>query len=164
MLGTLLMWTFVEYFFHRFLLHRELHLDDNEKADPDYLAKIFSKHIYHHVFMNQRYRIVQSLYTLVTYIGCAQIITYFILPTHTRYLLSAAFSLGCLIYDWTHLAYHFEDTMPQWIRNTYWFQSMQEAHLHHHFRDNETEFGVTSDMWDRVYGTERAQTPAVPEA
>ena len=51
-LGTLLMWTFVEYFFHRFMLHRELHLDDNEKADPEFLAKIFSKHIYHHVFMN----------------------------------------------------------------------------------------------------------------
>ena len=51
-IGTFLAWTFVEYFFHRFLLHKELHLDDNEKSDPASLAKIFSSHIYHHVFMN----------------------------------------------------------------------------------------------------------------
>merc|ERR1712226_471921 len=65
--GTVLAWTFVEYFFHRFLLHNELHLDDNEKADPEHLAQIFAKHIYHHVFMNQRYRIAQPIMRLAVY-------------------------------------------------------------------------------------------------
>ena len=32
--GTLLSWTFIEYFFHRFILHTEIDLDKNAEADP----------------------------------------------------------------------------------------------------------------------------------
>ena len=85
------------------------------------------------------------------------IITYFFMSDSTRYCLIAAVGLGSLFYDWTHLAFHFDDVMPKFLRNTYWFQSMQAAHMHHHFRDNSREFGVTLDLWDRVYGTMRAK-------
>ena len=50
--GSVIAWTFIEYFFHRFMLHTEINLDKNEKADPDVLEKIFSQHVHHHVFMN----------------------------------------------------------------------------------------------------------------
>jgi hypothetical protein len=53
-------WTALEYIFHRFVLHKELQLDPEAKADPEHLADIFSKHLQHHVFMNQKYRIVQA--------------------------------------------------------------------------------------------------------
>jgi hypothetical protein len=33
--GILMMWTFTEYFFHRFVLHKELTLDPDAKADPE---------------------------------------------------------------------------------------------------------------------------------
>jgi len=32
--GTLLAWTFIEYFFHRFVLHTEINLDKDKEADP----------------------------------------------------------------------------------------------------------------------------------
>ena len=94
---------------------------------------------------------------LAIYLAAAQVILSFLIASSTRNIVIAAFALGCLIYDWMHLAYHFDDVMPKFLRDTYWFQSMQEAHLHHHFRDNSTEFGVTTDLWDRVGRTERAQ-------
>jgi hypothetical protein len=51
-------WTATEYYFHRFDLHKELHLDPKAPADSAHLMHIFARHIHHHVFMNQRYRIV----------------------------------------------------------------------------------------------------------
>jgi hypothetical protein len=51
-IGLVLFWTFIEYFFHRFILHGELNIDPKSHANPDLNAKIFSGHIHHHVFMN----------------------------------------------------------------------------------------------------------------
>ena len=56
--GFFIAWTYTEYYFHRFVLHKDVNLDDDKKADPKLLVAIFSKHVQHHVFMNQRYRIV----------------------------------------------------------------------------------------------------------
>ena len=50
--GFFIAWTYIEYYFHRFVLHGELTFDDNKKADPKKLAKIFARHGQHHVFMN----------------------------------------------------------------------------------------------------------------
>ena len=50
--GSLLAWTFIEYFFHRFILHTEVDLDKSKKANAEELAHIFSRHVHHHVFMN----------------------------------------------------------------------------------------------------------------
>ena len=47
----------MEYFYHRFVLHRELKIDPEGKADPEFNAKVFAEHIHHHVFMNQFDRI-----------------------------------------------------------------------------------------------------------
>lgn len=35
--GLVVAWTFTEYYYHRFLLHREGELDPNSEADPDLL-------------------------------------------------------------------------------------------------------------------------------
>ena len=158
--GTIIAWTFIEYYFHRFELHTEVHLDETKPSDPQQLVNIFSKHVHHHVFMNQRYRIVLDTKSYILYLGLGQAITYFLIPSAIRYLLSGSIALGSLFYDWSHLAFHFDDYMPKFLRDTYWFQSMQAAHMHHHFRDNSKEFGVTLDLWDRVYGTERKQRKA----
>jgi hypothetical protein len=42
LLGLISCWTFTEYFFHRFLLHRELNLDLDAPADGKHNAAIFS--------------------------------------------------------------------------------------------------------------------------
>ena len=45
------MWTLIEYYFHRIILHRELVMDKS-KEDGKRNAKYFMSHIQHHVFMN----------------------------------------------------------------------------------------------------------------
>lgn len=55
------MWTYTEYYFHRHLLHKEVLLDPDAEADGAANAALFSIHLHHHVFMNQKYRIALSL-------------------------------------------------------------------------------------------------------
>ena len=50
--GLMVVWTYTEYYHHRFVLHRESELDPEAEAIPDLLESVFSKHIHHHVFMN----------------------------------------------------------------------------------------------------------------
>lgn len=33
------------------------------------------------------------------------------------------------------------------------FDVLQKYHLNHHFRVQNKGFGITSDLWDRVFGT-----------
>ena len=118
---------------------------------------IFSKHVHHHVFMNQRYRIVIPFKDYMIFMVLGLVITYYVSP-QIKYIFIASVLLASLIYDWLHLAFHFDDVMPQSLRDTYWFQSMQAAHMRHHFRDNSKEFGVTLDLWDRIFGTMKQES------
>jgi 4-hydroxysphinganine ceramide fatty acyl 2-hydroxylase len=45
------------------------------------------------------------------------------------------------------------DSLPSYYRQ------LKEYHLQHHFADHQNGFGVTSRLWDRVFGTE-LQMPA----
>lgn len=59
--GICFVWTLTEYYFHRFRLHRELNLDPNGVADGKKNAEIFSTHVHHHVFMNQKHRVTLDM-------------------------------------------------------------------------------------------------------
>lgn len=150
--GLVIIWTFTEYYYHRFLLHREGELDPNADADPDLLEEIFSSHIHHHVFMNQKRRIAIELdfYPKLTF-PC-QAIMHCFFPVHSTLMCTASWVLGALIYDGVHLAFHFNWDL-NWIFPG--FQSLKAHHMRHHFRDNSKEFGVTSELWDYIYGTTR---------
>jgi len=75
--GLISCWTFTEYYFHRFLLHRELNLDVDAPADGKRNANIFSTHVHHHVFTNQKHRIVLNAPTYRTYVTGGWILLYF---------------------------------------------------------------------------------------
>jgi sterol desaturase/sphingolipid hydroxylase (fatty acid hydroxylase superfamily) len=58
--------------------------------------------------------------------------------------------LGYLLYIGVHDAAHH--------RTSYlhaWFPQLRLNHLRHHYQDADSCFGVTSDLWDRVFGTRR---------
>ena len=106
------MWTFIEYYFHRFLLHTELNLDPTKEADGEKNALMFTKHIHHHVFMNQRHRIVIGVLETYQYLFSGGLVGYCFLPLHTVLVLMAGFTCGSLVYDGMHLAFHFDDVLP----------------------------------------------------
>ena len=111
-IGVLIFWTYMEYFQHRFILHRELNLDPNEpwsEAAGERNAYYFSRHIHHHVFMNQKYRIVLDLKSYALYM-CSLVppVLYMAGPVIT-FTAAAGLLVGSLLYDYFHMAFHFPE-------------------------------------------------------
>ncbi len=56
--------------------------------------------------------------------------------------------LGYLFYEFVHLTAHAQHPLPG-------LRSLQRMHLRHHFGHNDCTFGVTSPLWDWIFGTYR---------
>ena len=63
----------------------------------------------------------------------------------------AAGEAGLLAYEWTHLLTH-----SGYKPKTRWLKSLRANHMRHHFRDDTTNFGITSRVGDRVFRTKVA--------
>lgn len=61
--------------------------------------------------------------------------------------LFAGFVSGYLAYDTTHFAVH-HFRMP-----TSWGRYLKRRHARHHFLDPDSDYGVSSPLWDVVFGT-----------
>lgn len=151
--GLFFVWTYTEYYQHRFVLHREDKLDPEAEAIPDLLEEVFSKHIHHHVFMNQWNRIAIELKSYPKMILPVQFAMHLILPIQQVLIFIAGWAFGSLVYDGVHLAFHFNIDLS-WIMPG--FNRMKAQHMRHHFRDNSKEFGVITDLWDIVHGTTKS--------
>ncbi len=60
----------------------------------------------------------------------------------------AAGEAGLLAYEWVHLLSH-----SGYRGRTAWFRQLRASHLRHHHRDDNTNFGITSRVVDRLLGT-----------
>ena len=61
--------------------------------------------------------------------------------------LFAGFSLGYLIYDLTHYATH------HFAMRSGYLKYLRRYHMMHHFKTPNARFGVSSPVWDKVFGT-----------
>ena len=124
--------------------------------EPNFPSKLkqFMVHGYHHEFPNDRMRLVAPL-LLSAPIGCVLAVIYYF--TFGRYYFEAWFAgtvLGYLAYDWVHYyTHHFRPTscLGKYLRR---------YHMEHHYKDSESHFGISSPLWDWVFGTARARNPA----
>ncbi|GFS43082.1 fatty acid hydroxylase 1 [Actinidia rufa] len=55
--------------------------------------------------------------------------------------------LGYVMYDVTHYYLHHGQPTSEVPRN------LKKYHLNHHFRIQNKGFGITSSLWDKVFGT-----------
>ncbi|KAL9252526.1 Dihydroceramide fatty acyl 2-hydroxylase FAH1-like protein [Drosera capensis] len=55
--------------------------------------------------------------------------------------------LGYVMYDVTHYYVHHGQPANDVV------QSLKKYHLNHHFRIQDMGFGITSSLWDKVFGT-----------
>lgn len=154
--GLIGSWTFTEYYFHRFLLHRELNLDLDAPADGKHNADIFSTHVHHHVFTNQKHRIVLNLATYKTYVTWAFVVLSLLTRASIVFSLLFGWIGGSVVYDLLHYSYHHGPDLP-----FAWYEHMKAAHMRHHYRDNSKEFGVTSPLWDHFFISQRAHAKSV---
>lgn len=142
-----LTWTFVEYVLHRWAGHVYRHNPfgvehQRHHLEGDYFAPAWKKAAFAVV--------------VVALLG---------IPAHTvapavGLMYVCSFVATWLTYEWLHWRAH---RVAGWEPYGRW---LRRHHFAHHFHGNTTNHGVTSPLWDHVFGTWRAP-PAVirvPEA
>lgn len=139
-LGGLVFWSLTEYWLHRLVFHFE----------PDHpLGRRlhFIIHGVHHDHPNDRMRLVMPPSVSVP-LALLFLIAFRAVLGPTAWLaFGGGFLLGYLAYDMTH--YHVHHHRPR----TRLGRRLREQHMRHHFQDHDTGYGVSSPLWDHVFGT-----------
>ena len=140
-LGGILVWTLAEYALHRYVFHWY-------KDTPWGRRVHFLLHGVHHDYPNDSDRLVMPLLTSVPLAVIFYTMFYFAFGG-MRYAepFFAGFAIGYLAYDGTHYAvHHFKQT-------TRIGKFVKRHHMLHHHADHDGGFGVSSPIWDYVFGT-----------
>jgi sterol desaturase/sphingolipid hydroxylase (fatty acid hydroxylase superfamily) len=148
-----LAWTFVEYWLHRWFFH----LEPPENALGRYI--LFIAHGYHHEFPNDPGRLVAP--PLLSWPIFAGLVALYSTFGGVWWMAGLAGTVsGYLGYDWMHYyTHHGRPTNP-------WLKKMRKFHLEHHFKHHQSRFGLSSPLWDWVFGTmgsDKAHESAVDE-
>lgn len=141
--GGVLAWTLLEYFLHRWFFHK----DPGDTFEGK--LRQFMVHGYHHEFPNDRMRLVAPL-LLSGSLGIPIGIAYYFAAGSYDWLAWFAGSItGYLAYDWTHYyTHHFSPT-------TRLGKFLRRYHMEHHYKDSDSHYGISSPLWDFVFGTWR---------
>lgn len=142
------LWTFAEYMLHRFLFHY--------KAKSERAQRIFFLfHGVHHQQPQCKTRLVMppvvSIPMAVVMYGLLYLIFAVILglPHWVGPVLSG-FLLGYLTYDMTHYATH------HFAMRSGVLKYLKRYHMQHHYKTPDARYGVSSPLWDIVFGTKPA--------
>jgi 4-hydroxysphinganine ceramide fatty acyl 2-hydroxylase len=141
----LFVWTLFEYVFHRFVFHCDEMIPDNRY----FLMLHFFTHAVHHYFPFDRLRLAMppALFTiLATPTWC--LFNLFV-PTQPLLPFFSGIFVGFTFYDVIHFYLHHgaEKSVVPHIRR------MRTYHAIHHYKEPDRGFGVTSKLWDRIFGT-----------
>lgn len=141
----LFLWTLTEYTLHRFLFHYEAR---SERAKRIF----FLFHGVHHAQPQDKTRLVMpfpvSIPLALLFYGLFHLILgVFLRAPGWVNPLTAGFMAGYLTYDLTHYATHH---FP--MRRGY-AKYLKRYHMAHHYKDPNTRYGVSSPLWDWVFGT-----------
>ena len=143
----LLAWTLTEYGLHRFLFHLE-------PGGPRRARLQFMLHGLHHADPLDPTRLVMPPVPAV--IGGVALYGLFRLLLGRTWVdpFYASFVLGYLIYDYIHFGVH------RFAPRTRIGQSLQRNHMRHHYLTPDARWGVSSPLWDYVFGTIEGLEPA----
>jgi len=133
-------WTFIEYFIHRFLLHR--------KTKKHYHG---TNHFIHHtnptkILTSEIKRLLITVAAVVTF--------YFSINYCTWLFFPAGILCGYALYGYMHIWLHRPHILSL-------FKKLQEFHIQHHCGDTENCFGVTVTWWDKLFNTAPATGKAI---
>jgi sterol desaturase/sphingolipid hydroxylase (fatty acid hydroxylase superfamily) len=135
-----IMWTFAEYALHRFVFHTHFPGKFGERMS-------FIMHGVHHDYPKDSKRLVMVPTISIPLALIFYALFYVIFGGVYLAPVFSGFVAGYLVYDMTHYAIHHYNT-----KNPYWLKLKQTHSLHHYGNDHDY-YGVTSRMWDHVFGT-----------
>jgi sterol desaturase/sphingolipid hydroxylase (fatty acid hydroxylase superfamily) len=141
----LFLWTFSEYMLHRFLFHYPARNAWQERIS-------FLMHGVHHKQPRCKTRLVMppvvSIPLAALFLGAYYLVfgILFGVP-HWVAPVFSGFMFGYLFYDLTHYATHHVPIPSRYYR------FLKKYHMDHHYKTPDARFGVSSPIWDRVFGT-----------
>jgi sterol desaturase/sphingolipid hydroxylase (fatty acid hydroxylase superfamily) len=137
--GGVAFWTLFEYIMHRFAFHYDAETEKSRRF-------IYVMHGNHHEYPRDKNRLfmppLPSILISTTLFG----ICYLIMGVHA-FMFMPGFIFGYLLYGSMHYAIH------AWNPPFKWMKGLWRNHHLHHYKDDHKGFGVSSTIWDHVFGT-----------
>ncbi|HEY0653024.1 MAG TPA: sterol desaturase family protein [Chryseosolibacter sp.] len=131
--------TWVEYNVHRYLFHIQPRTSFKKKFQ-------YTIHGVHHEFPKDKERLAMPPLLSIT-IATVMLLFFRIVMGDHAFAFMPGFLVGYACYLSVHYLVH---AYPPPRR---WFKSLWVNHAIHHYKDGEVVFGVSSPLWDYVYGT-----------
>jgi sterol desaturase/sphingolipid hydroxylase (fatty acid hydroxylase superfamily) len=138
-LASLVFWSFAEYILHRYVFHFMHDSDIGRRMH-------FMIHGVHHDYPNDAKRLVFPPLAALPISSIFYFLFYLCLGKY-HIVFFIGFILGYLVHDLTHYALHH----AQW--KSPWFLKLKQHHMMHHYTHSYGGYGVTSTVWDKVFGT-----------
>lgn len=134
------LWTFIEYTLHRFAFHYQPKTGWGKRLH-------FIFHGVHHDYPSDATRLVMTPTVSLPLSAFIYGLYWLFFGFEYANGMFAGTAFGYICYDTLHYAtHHFKlnKGIGKWLR---------QYHMRHHFQDDSTKYGVTSPLWDYVFGT-----------
>ncbi len=131
--------TWVEYMVHRYVFHMKVYTEARARLQ-------YTMHGVHHEFPKDKDRLAMPPLLSIT-IGTVLLLIFKVLMGDFVFAFLPGFMVGYASYLAVHYMVH-AYTPPKNFLKALWIN-----HSVHHYKDGEVVFGVSSPLWDYVYGT-----------
>jgi sterol desaturase/sphingolipid hydroxylase (fatty acid hydroxylase superfamily) len=138
-IAGVLFWSFFEYIMHRFIFHLVAESDRARKF-------IYILHGNHHEYPRDKERLfMPPVPSLI--ISSVIFFAMYALMRNYVFVFFPGFMLGYLMYGTMHYAIH------AWNPPFKWMKPLWRNHHLHHYKNEHHGYGVSSTLWDHVFGT-----------
>jgi sterol desaturase/sphingolipid hydroxylase (fatty acid hydroxylase superfamily) len=132
-------WSFAEYLLHRFVFHAHPTSERGKRF-------AYIMHGNHHEFPRDKERLfmppVPSVIIASAFFGL-----FYLVLNKYAFSFFPGFMFGYLMYGSMHYAIH------AWNPPFKWMKGLWRNHHLHHYKHTDMGFGVSSTLWDHVFGT-----------
>lgn len=138
-IAGIVFWTLFEYVMHRWIFHMIAESPRAQKV-------IYVMHGNHHHYPRDRERLFMPPIPSLLISGSIFGIMYLLMRNYA-FMFFPGFIFGYLMYGSMHYAIH------AWNPPFKWMKPLWRNHHLHHYKDEGKGYGVSTTIWDRVFGT-----------
>ncbi len=136
--GGVLFWTLFEYVMHRYLFHMATESRMGRRI-------VYTMHGVHHEYPRDKGRLFMPPVPSLIISGIILLVLYVLAGSYS-FSFFPGFMFGYLAYASMHYAIH-AFAPPKWLK------ALWRNHHLHHYKTPDKGFGVSSVLWDVVFGT-----------
>ncbi len=148
-LAGMFIWTLTEYLLHRFVFHYVPTSRIGQRIH-------FLTHGVHHDYPNDSKRLVMPPLVSIPLAVLFYSLFHFLTGPAFVWPFFAGFIFGYICYDEIHYATHHAPMRGKVG------QFLKHHHVRHHYQNPEKRFGVSSPLWDYVFGTSEREAGTLP--